>query len=93
MAVRKVLGASVLQLTFMLTIEFVIMIVIAFAIATPVTWYATNLWLHDFAYHINTSFFVFALAGLISLAIAWLTIGYKSIQVSRTSPVNSLRSD
>lgn len=92
-AVRKVLGASVLQLTFMLTIEFVIMIVIAFAIATPVTWYATNLWLNDFAYHINTSFFVFALAGLISLAIAWLTIGYKSIQVSRTSPVNSLRSD
>jgi len=92
-AVRKVLGASVLQLMFMLTIEFIILIVIAFAIATPITWYITSFWLKDFAYHVTPSLFVFALAGLISLIIAWLTIGYKSFQVSRISPVNSLRSD
>lgn len=92
-AVRKVLGASVLQLMFMLTFEFVVLVIVAFVIATPITWYITSFWLKDFAYHVNPSLFVFALAGLISLAIAWLTIGYKSLQLSRTSPVDSLRSD
>ena len=92
-AVRKVLGASVIQLMYMLTIEFIVLVTIAFVIATPITWYITSFWLKDFAYHVNPSVFVFALAGLISLTITWLTIGYKSFQVSRTSPVDSLRSD
>jgi len=92
-AVRKVLGASVIQLMYMLTIEFIVLVTIAFVIATPITWYITSFWLKDFAYHVNPSVFVFALAGLISLTITWLTIGYKSFQVSRTSPVDSLRND
>ncbi len=92
-AVRKVLGASVLQLMWMLTIEFMIPVIIAFCIATPVIYYLTDLWLQDFAYRLDPGFYVFGLAGLISLGIAWLTIGFKSYQVSRANPTNWLRSE
>jgi putative ABC transport system permease protein len=92
-AVRKVLGASVLQLMWMLTLEFMIPVIIAFCIATPVIYYLTDLWLQDFAYRLDPGVFVFALSGFISLAIAWLTIGFKSYQVSRANPANWLRSE
>ncbi|MBL7873236.1 MAG: ABC transporter permease [Cyclobacteriaceae bacterium] len=92
-AVRKVLGASVLQIMWMLSIEFMIPVIIAFCIATPVIYYLTDLWLQDFAYRLDPGVFVFGLAGLISLTIAGLTIGFKSYQVSRTNPANWLRSE
>jgi ABC-type antimicrobial peptide transport system permease subunit len=92
-AVRKVLGASVLQLMWMLTVEFMIPVVIAFCIATPVIYYLTDLWLQNFAYRLDPGIFVFGLAGIISLAIAWLTIGFKSYQVSKANPTNWLRSE
>ena len=66
---------------------------IASLIAFPVAWWAMNQWLHDFAYRITISWWVFIAAGFIALAIALLTISFKAIKAAITSPVKSLRTE
>jgi putative ABC transport system permease protein len=65
----------------------------AFAIAAPVMYYLGNLWLDNFAYRIEAEILVFVLAGLISLAVAALTVSFRSFKVALANPVNSLRSE
>lgn len=91
--IRKVLGASVKSIIYMFSKEFTLLIIISFFIAMPVAWYFMNTWLNDFHYriHLNVGFFVPAV--LISLVIAWLSVGYKALRAALSNPVKSLRSE
>jgi putative ABC transport system permease protein len=91
--IRKVLGASVTQVTQMLSIEFVKLVLLASIIAFPVAWWAMNKWLENFAYRINISWWVFAVAGLAALLIALLTVSFQAIKAAVANPVKSLRTE
>lgn len=91
--IRKVLGASVANIIYMFSKEFTILILIAFVIAVPVAYYMMRGWLDNFAFRINMSVWVFILAIVCSVAIAWITVGYKSIRAAMSSPVKSLRTE
>ncbi len=91
--VRKVLGASVLNLVYLLSSGITRLIMIAIVIAVPLSWYAVNSWLSGFAYHINVSWLVFFIASLAALSIAWLTVSYESIKAAVVNPIKSLRNE
>jgi putative ABC transport system permease protein len=91
--VRKVLGASVLGIVRLLSTDFVRLVVLALVLATPLAWWATRQWLGTFTYHIELSWWVFALAGVLALGVALLTVGYQSIKAALMNPVESLRSE
>ncbi|NEU69248.1 FtsX-like permease family protein [Spirosoma agri] len=91
--VRKVLGASVTGIIQLLAKDFVQLVIIAIVIAVPIAWWSMNQWLQDFAYRIDIQWWVFALAGLLALAIALLTVSFQSIKAALMNPVKSLRSD
>ena len=91
--VRKVLGASIASITTLLSKDFLKPVLIAIVIATPVGWYAMNRWLQDFAYKIEIQWWVFALAGLLSLIVALATVSFQSIKAALMNPVKSLKSD
>ncbi len=91
--VRKVLGASVANIVYLFSKEFTILIAIAFVIAAPVAWFMMNTWLNDFVYKINLGIQVFLLAIIISITIAWITVGYKAIKAAVANPIKSLRTE
>ncbi|HWB25704.1 MAG TPA: ABC transporter permease [Chitinophagaceae bacterium] len=91
--VRKVLGASVTGIIRLLATDFVKLVLIAIVIATPVAWYAMNTWLQGFAYKINMGWAVFALAGIIAIAIAFITISFQAVKAALANPVKSLRTE
>lgn len=91
--VRKVLGASVSGIVYLLSRDFLMMVAAALLVAVPVAWYFMNNWLHDFAYRITISGWVFVLAGLLSALIAMCTVSYQAIRAARTNPVESLRAE
>jgi putative ABC transport system permease protein len=68
-------------------------VVFAIIIATPVAWWAVNKWLQGFAYRINISWWVFAVAGLLSVLIAWITISFQAFKAAIANPVKSLRTE
>jgi ABC-type antimicrobial peptide transport system permease subunit len=90
--VRKVLGASVFNLVYLLSSGITRLILIAICIALPVSWYAANSWLSGFAYHISVSWLIFFMASASALGIAWLTVSYESIKAASVNPIKSLRS-
>jgi putative ABC transport system permease protein len=92
-ALRKIMGSSEIHLIWLLSGEFVLLIIIAFTIATPVMYYGSSLWLDSFVYRINPGVLLFLWAGIISLLVAWLTVGYKAYMVSRSNPIESLRNE
>ncbi len=89
--IRKVLGASVSGVVTLLSKDFVKLVLIANLIAWPIAWYAMNRWLQDFAYRVNLSWWVFALAGGMALLIALLTVGTQAIKAALANPVEALR--
>jgi len=91
--VRKVLGASVSQIILTLSTNFLRLIILAVLIASPIAWWLSNKWLQDFAYRINISWWMFFLAGLTALLIAFFTISYHSIKAATANPVTSLRTE
>ncbi|MCW3119883.1 MAG: MacB-like core protein [Chitinophagaceae bacterium] len=91
--VRKVLGASVFNIVYLLSTGFTRLILIATAIAIPVSWFAINSWLDGFAYRIHVSWIIFLIASLAALAIAWLTVSYESVKAAVANPVKSLRTE
>jgi putative ABC transport system permease protein len=91
--IRKVLGASVINITTMLSKDFISQVLISILIASPVAWYFMNKWLEDFAYRVNISWWVFALAGIIALSIALLTVSFQAIKAAIANPVKSLRTE
>ncbi|HEX7757187.1 MAG TPA: FtsX-like permease family protein, partial [Niabella sp.] len=91
--IRKVLGASVSQVTGMLSREFLKLVLIASLIAFPVAWWGMNRWLQNFAYRVSISWWIFATAGLIALTIAVVTVSFQAIKAAIADPVNSLRAE
>ncbi len=89
--IRKVNGAKVYEILAMLNNDFVKWIVIAFVIATPVAYFAMNKWLENFAYKTNLSWWIFALAGVLALGIALLTVSWQSWKAATRNPVEALR--
>ncbi|MEM9832329.1 MAG: ABC transporter permease [Bacteroidota bacterium] len=90
---RKVLGASVSHLVWLLSSDFTRLVAISFVIASPIAYYLMKQWLQDFEYQVDLSVGIFVLAGLAALLIAWLTVGYQSVRTARANPVDSLRSE
>ena len=89
--VRKVMGASVESIVFMFSKQFIMLILIGFALAAPFAWFVMNEWLSEFAYRIDLSAWIF-LAGIgITFMIAMLTVGYRSLRAATANPVKSLR--
>ena len=86
--IRKINGASTLELVALLTKDFSLLILI---IATPVAYYFSNLWLDNFAYKTEIGVSIFIFAGLISLLLAVLTVSYHTVKAAMTNPINSLR--
>ena len=91
--VRKVLGASLLQINILLCKEFLILVAIAFIVAVPIAWYGINNWLQDFTYKTSISFWVFLASGSAMIFFALLVISVKTLQAANANPVNSLRSE
>jgi putative ABC transport system permease protein len=91
--VRKVLGASTGNIVKLISKDFLVLVVIAAVLAFPVAWYAMNQWLHEFAYRVNISWWVFVLAAVIALLIAFATISFQAIKAAIANPVESLRSE
>ncbi|WP_229311687.1 ABC transporter permease [Larkinella rosea] len=91
--VRKVLGASVISIVALLSKDFLKLALIAFVIASPIAGYFMNRWLQDFAYKIEIEWWIFALAGLLAVGIALLTVSFQSIKAALANPVSSLRSE
>ncbi len=89
--IRKVNGARVSEILTMLNKDFVRWVVIAFAIATPIVYYAMHKWLENFAYKTNLSWWIFTLAGLLALGIALLTVSWQSWRAATRNPVEALR--
>jgi putative ABC transport system permease protein len=91
--IRKVLGASVVQVTWLVSSEFLVIVGIANVLAWPVAWKFMDNWLNGFAYRIDLSLTNFLIAGLVALMIAMITVGFHSIRAARANPVNSLRNE
>lgn len=91
--IRKVLGASVTSIVQLLSVDFVKLILIAIAIATPVAWHVMNLWLNDFAYRISIQWWVFAATGLIAIVIALATLSFQSIKAAVMKPIKALKTE
>ncbi len=91
--IRKVMGGSVRQIVMLLSKDFSKLIALAFIIACPIAWYAIHSWLSNFAFHVEISWFVFILVGIVTLLIALLTISYRALQAAFANPVNSLRNE
>jgi putative ABC transport system permease protein len=89
--IRKVLGASILNIVTNLSREFVFLVCVANAIAWPLAYLAMNEWLHNFAYRIKMDPFLFIYAGLVSTLLALLTVSYHTIKSALVNPVNSIR--
>jgi ABC-type antimicrobial peptide transport system permease subunit len=89
--IRKVLGASVPGIVYMLSTGFTRLILVAIVIAIPLSWYGIHQWLQGFAYHINIHWAVFAGASMAVLVIAWITVSYESVKAAITKPAVSLK--
>ena len=89
--IRKVNGARISEVLIMLNLDFVKWVAIAFVIATPIAWYAMHKWLENFAYKTTLSWWIFALAGILALGIALLTVSWQSWRAATRNPVEALR--
>ncbi|WP_321370090.1 ABC transporter permease [uncultured Draconibacterium sp.] len=89
--VRKVNGATISEILVLLNKDFVIWVVVALVIASPIAHYAMNKWLENFAYKTNLSWWIFALAGVLTLGIALLTVSWQSWRAATRNPVEALR--
>jgi ABC-type antimicrobial peptide transport system permease subunit len=91
--IRKVLGATVSNIMFMLSKDFVKLVLIALVIASPIAWYFMNNWLQDFVYRINIGGLIFLVAGSMAVVIAIITVSYQAIKAAIANPVNTLRNE
>ena len=91
--IRKILGASMKDISFILSKDFLRLIIIAFFIAAPIAWFLMNKWLQDFAYRTSVSWWVFAAAFLAAFVITCIAVGFQTIKAAIANPVESLRSE
>ncbi|MES1223023.1 MAG: ABC transporter permease, partial [Bacteroidota bacterium] len=91
--VRKVLGASVTSIASLLSKDFLKLVIISFVIASPIAWYAMQSWLQSYNYRINIEWWVFVVTGLLSVAIAVITVSYQAVKAAVANPIKSLRTE
>ncbi|HOZ80566.1 MAG TPA: ABC transporter permease [Ferruginibacter sp.] len=91
--IRKVLGASITDITTLLSKDFIQLVFVSILLASPIAWWAMNKWLQDFAYRINISWTVFLIAGMAALLIALCTVSFQAIRAALANPVRSLRTE
>ncbi|MBK9511981.1 MAG: ABC transporter permease [Cytophagaceae bacterium] len=91
--VRKVLGASISSIVGLLSFSFIKLVMLAFLLAAPLSWFYLNTWLNEFSYHINMPWWAFLVAGLFTLTVAIFTVSFQSIKASLLNPVKSLKSE
>ena len=91
--IRKTLGASVASVVGLLSKDFLKLVVFALIISIPIAYYAMDKWLQDFAYRVEIKWWIFAIAGLVALAIAFATISIQTFRAARANPVKSLRTE
>ncbi|HEX3767540.1 MAG TPA: FtsX-like permease family protein, partial [Puia sp.] len=91
--IRKVLGASVLSITQLLSGDFIKLILLSFVIAAPFAWWAMSAWLESYQYRISVSWWIFAVTLLLSVTIALITISFQSVKAAMMNPAKSLRSE
>jgi putative ABC transport system permease protein len=89
--VRKVLGASIFNVVYLLATGFTKLILISIVIAIPIAWFAVNKWLSGFAYRVDIGWTIFLMASVGALAIAWITVSYESVKAAVVNPIKSLR--
>ena len=89
--IRKVLGSSLMEIANMFYKEFTLLIVVAFIIGTPIAFYALGLWLQQFAYHVNQTWFIFFLSGMLAWIVAMATISFHSIKAASENPVTAIK--
>jgi putative ABC transport system permease protein len=92
-SIRKVLGASTQNVVFILSKDFLFLVIISFVISAPVSWVIMHNWLQDFAYRVNISWWVFGIAGFLAFAIALFTISFQAIKAALMNPVKSLKTE
>jgi putative ABC transport system permease protein len=91
--IRKVLGASVINITQLLSWDFIKLIVLSFLIAAPFAWWAMNGWLQSYSYRVRVSWWIFAVTFLLSVSIALITISFQAVKAALMNPAKSLRSE
>jgi putative ABC transport system permease protein len=91
--IRKVLGASTGGIIGLLSQDFLKLVLVSILIASPFAWWTMREWLQDFAYRVSIEWWVFALAGIIAIGIAFLTVSLQSVKAAMANPVKSLRSE
>lgn len=89
--IRKVLGASVTEIVALLTRDFILLVIISFAIAVPLAWYGGNQWLNTFPYRMDITVWIFLVAGAISVVVALVTVGFHAVKAAIVNPIDSLR--
>ena len=87
------IGASTMNLLVLLSKDFLKLVLIALVIAIPLAWYLMDNWLKDFAYATSLEWWIFAVAGLLAILIAFLTVSFQSVKAALANPINSLRSE
>jgi ABC-type antimicrobial peptide transport system permease subunit len=92
-SIRKVLGSSVSGIVVMLSKDFIILILIAFVLASPIGWLAVNHWLQGFAYHMDLNAWLFILTVIVGVLIAFITVGFQTLKAANSNPVNALRNE
>jgi len=91
--IRKVLGASVFNITRLLSWQFFKLVVVAFVIAAPIAWYAMHRWLESYDYRVNIHWWWFVLAGFMAIIVAMLTVGWQALRAAKVNPVHSIKSE
>ncbi len=91
--IRKVLGATIFDITTLISKDFIKLVLIAVILAMPLAWWSMNQWLEDFAYRVPIQWWMFVLAGVMAIAIALLTVSLQAVKAAITNPVQSLRSE
>lgn len=93
LGIRKVLGATEKNIVFLLSKEFITLVLVAVAISIPISWYGLNTWLNDFAYRVNIEWWIFPSAGLVALLVALLTVGIQAYKAATLNPIDSISSE
>lgn len=91
--VRKVLGATVLNIAKLLSLDFIKLVIVSIILATPVAWYGMNRWLQSYTYRIDITWSIFLVAGLLAIIIALITVSFQAIKAAIANPVKSLRTE
>jgi putative ABC transport system permease protein len=91
--IRKVLGASIGNIITLISKDYLVLVMVAMIVASPIAWYAMNKWLQAFTYRINIQWWVFVLTGMSALLIAFITVSFQSVKAALANPVKSLRSE